>query len=128
MEMRAATERLADIVGVGAHVKAFAAHDAEIYFRQRDSINAVAVNVHETRLAFDDLSLAREFIKRNAAVFFGRDHRGQLIEIAAEFFKRSANFVLSKLRHGTLLQGFTLSILRVGDHASTSVPTYSLSS
>src|SRR5947208_15142728 len=82
--MRATTELLTEVVNVRADIKTFAAHDVEVDVWKRDAINAVAVDMDETWLAFDDSSLPRQFLHRNASVLFRRDHRGHLIEIAPQ--------------------------------------------
>jgi hypothetical protein len=112
--MRAAPQGFADVVHVRADIKPFAAENAEVDFGWGDPVDAVAINVDETRLALDDLSLPGEFVKGNATMFFCRNHRRQLIEIAAELFKRSANFGFREWRHRSLLNNFALSILGVG--------------
>src|ERR1043166_4364911 len=75
VKMGAAAKPLADIVDVGAHIKPFTTHDAEIDFGRSDTIDRVAVNMNKTRLAFDYFPLTRQLIKRHATVLFGRDHR-----------------------------------------------------
>src|SRR5205814_8645584 len=115
--MRATTELLTDVVNVRADVKAFAANDVEVDFWKRDAINAVSVDMDQTRLALDDSSLPRQFIKGNASVLFRRDHRGHLIEIAPEFFERSTDRGFIERWHLALVHDFALSILRAGRDA-----------
>src|SRR5206468_2865548 len=67
LEMPAAAERIADIMRVGANVKAFAAVDGEIEFRHRDPIDAVAIDVNKARFAFHHLALPGQLIKWHAA-------------------------------------------------------------
>src|SRR5205823_2437519 len=95
----------------------FAANDVEVDFWKRDAINAVAGDMDETWLAFDDSSLPRQFIQRNASVLFRRDHRGHLIEIAPELFECSTNRGFIERRHLALVHDFALSILRAGRDA-----------
>ena len=47
-------------------------------------------------------------------MFLGRDHRRDLIKIAAKFLKRRANCGHAQLRHWFCLDDVTLSILRAG--------------
>ena len=89
--MRAAAERFADVVHVGADVKAFAAQDGEIDFGRCDAVDRVAIDVDEARLALDHFSLARQFVERHAALLDRRNHWRHLVEIAAEFFERRAD-------------------------------------
>src|SRR5204863_2721037 len=116
-EMRPTAEHFADLVHISADVEAFAAKHTEIDFRQGDSSHRIAVNVDEARLAFDHFSLAREFVERNTAVFFRGNHWRYLIKIAPEFFERSADFIFTQRRDGSLVDHCTLSILRVGGDA-----------
>ena len=88
----AATELLADVMHICANIKTLAAKDAEVDFRQRDSIDTVTINMNEARLALDYFSLARQFVEWHTAMFFGRDHWWHLIKIAAKFFERRADF------------------------------------
>ena len=115
--MGAAAEGLADVVDIRAYIKPFAAHDAEVDFGQGDPIDCVAIDVHQARLALDHFSLARELVKRHASVFFRGDHWRQLIKIAPELFKRSANLIFIQRGDRPLLNYLALSILRVGRHA-----------
>src|SRR5438309_2389070 len=57
LEMGAATESLADVVGIGPDIKAFAANDGEIDFGQRDSIDRITIDVNEPRFALHRLAL-----------------------------------------------------------------------
>src|SRR5438034_1064930 len=95
----AATELLADVMHICANIKTLAAKDAEVDFRQRDSIDTVTINMNEARLALDYFSLARQFVEWHTAMFFGRDHGRHLIEIAEKFFKSGPNLILSERRH-----------------------------
>ena len=115
--MPAATERFADVVNIGADIKAFAAQHGEIDFGQCDSVDRVAVDVHQAWLALHDFSLARQLIQRHAAVFFCRNHRRQLVEIAAELFERGPNLIFIQRRHWTLLDHFAFTVLCGGRHA-----------
>src|SRR5438094_9983672 len=119
--MRATTELLTDVVNVRADVKGFDANDVEVDFVKHDAINAVAVDMDQTRLALDDSSLPRQFIKGNASVLFRRDHRGHLIEIAPEFFERSTDRGFIERWHLALVHDFALSILRAGRDAECKV-------
>jgi hypothetical protein len=121
-QVRAATELFADVVDIGANVKTFAAKDAEIDFRRRNSIYAVTIDMNEARLALNHFSLARKFVERYAAMFFCRDHRRHLMEIAAKFFKGGANLILIEWWHVALSDDFALSILRGGRHAEQQGP------
>src|SRR5438046_10666424 len=112
--MRATTELLTDVVNVRADVKAFAANDVEVDFWKRDAINAVAVDMDETRLALDDSSLPRQFIKGNASVLFRRDHGGHLIEVAVEWFERSADRGCSARWRLAVVQAVTFAVSGVG--------------
>jgi len=116
-QVRAATKLFADIMDIRANIKTFAAKDAEIDFRQRDSIDTVTINMNEARLAVDHFSLARQFIEGHTAMFFGRDHWRRLIKIAAEFFKGGANLIFIERRHVALIDDFALSILCACRHA-----------
>src|SRR3989440_105875 len=116
-QMRAAAEGLSNVMYVRADIKPLAAQHAEVDFRQGDPVNAVAIDVHQPRLALDRFPLARELVKRNAAMLFRRDHRWQLIKIAAELFKYGANLIIIQRGDRPLLNHFALSILRVGGHA-----------
>src|ERR1700730_6986738 len=109
--MRAATERLANVVSVGAHIKAFAAKHTEIDLGPGNSIDIVTRDMHQARFALDHFSLACQFIERYAAVFFRGNHWWQLIEITAKFFKCSPHLVLIKWRHAPFLDNFSFSIL-----------------
>ncbi len=112
--MSAAAKHFADIVRVGPNVKTFAAHHAEIDLWQADPVNGVAINVDKAGLALHHFSLPRQFVERHAGVFLGRDHRRDLIKIAAKFLKRRANCGLAQLRHWFCLDDVTLSVLRAG--------------
>src|SRR5438270_4610206 len=115
--MRAAAEGLSNVMYVGADIKSLAAQHAAVDFRQDESVNAVAIDMHQPWLALDRFPLARELVKRNAAMLFRRDHRWQLIKIAAELFKYGANLIIIQRGDRPLLNHFALSILRVGGHA-----------
>src|ERR1700730_12796269 len=82
LEMRSATERLADIVRVGPNVKALAANHAEINFRRLDPVDRIPINMHQAWFALDGFSLAGKFVERNAALFDGRNHWRHLVKIA----------------------------------------------
>src|SRR3954471_8895688 len=75
LEMSAATEGLADVVGVSPDVKAFAANHAEIDLRRGDSIDCVSIYMDQARLPLDRLPLARQFVERNAALLDRGNHR-----------------------------------------------------
>src|SRR4029077_3710753 len=117
LQMRATTEEFTDVMHVRANIKTLAAQDTEIDFRRRDSVDRVAINVDEARFALNHLSLAGQFVERHAAMFFGRNHRWHLIKIAAEFFKRGADFIFSEPGNRPLIDNFTLSILGAGRDA-----------
>ena len=68
--MSAATEFLADIMNIRAHIKTLAAKDAEVDLRKRDPIDSVTIHVDEPRFALNHLSLSRQFIKGNTSVLF----------------------------------------------------------
>ena len=68
--MRTATELIADVVNVRAHVKSLAANNAKIDFREPDLIDSVTIHVDEPRLALNDLALPRQFIKGDTSVLF----------------------------------------------------------
>src|SRR6266404_6171701 len=110
--MRATTSLLADVVNIRAHIKTFATEKTKIDFRERNSLNAVAIHVDEAWLTLNDATLPCQFVKRNACVLFRRDHRGQLIKVAPEFFERCADGGLTDPRHVALIHDFTFSILR----------------
>src|SRR5207249_11852603 len=97
--MRAAAEGLSNVMYVRADIKPLAAQHAEVDFRQGDPVNAVAIDMHQPRLALDHFSLARKLVKRNATMFFRGYHRRQLIEIAAELLECSANLLFVERRH-----------------------------
>jgi hypothetical protein len=122
-QVRAATEFLANVMHIRANIKTFAAKDAEINLRRRDSIQTVTIDMNEARLALDHFSLARQFIERHTAMLFCRDHWRQLIEIAAKFFKGVANLNLIERWHVALINDFALSILRAGCHAEQKGPS-----
>src|SRR5438128_8913415 len=96
--MRAAAEGLSNVMYVGADIKPLAAQHAEVDFLQGDPVNAVAIDMHQPRLALDRFSLARELVKRNAAMLFRRDHRRQLVEIAAELFECTPDLIFIQRR------------------------------
>src|SRR2546430_8048871 len=98
-QMRAAPKCLTDIVRISSNIESFAAEHTEVDVGQRYLIDAVAINMNETRLAFDHFSLTREFVERHAALLFRRDHRRHLVKIAAKLVESGANFFLAKLRH-----------------------------
>lgn len=112
--MRAATELLADVMGIGANIKTFAAHDAKIDFGKADPVDRVAINVDQAWLALDHFSLARELVQRHAAMLFCGNHWRHLIEIAPELFKRGADAIFFELTDRPLLNHLSLTILRVG--------------
>ena len=103
-QMRAAAERLADVMRVSADIKALAAEHGEIDLRRRDPIDPVTIDVHEARLALDHLALARQLVERHAALFDRRNHRRHLVEIAAEFFKGRPHLFLGQLRHRSFFE------------------------
>jgi len=121
-QVRAATEFLADVMYIRANIKTFAAKDAEIDLRQRDSIYTVTIDMNEARLALDHFSLARQFVERHSAMLFCRDHWRHLIEIAAKFFKGGPNLNLIERWHVALIDDFALSILGAGRHAEQQGP------
>ena len=53
--MSAATEFLADIMDIRAHIKTLAAKDAEVDFRKRDPIDSVTIHVDEPRLPLGEI-------------------------------------------------------------------------
>ena len=120
LQMRTATERLADIVRVGANIKAFAADHAEIDFRRSDPIDRVAIDVHQARFALDHFSLARQFVERHAALFDRRNHRRHLVKIAANISQTRRERGLGQLRHGPLFDHLARAVLRVGRYAQRS--------
>src|SRR6266404_7332326 len=73
--------------------------------------------MNETWLALDHSPLSRQLIKGNASVLFRRNHRGQLIKVAPEFFERCADGGFIERRHVTLIHDFTFSVLRAGRDA-----------
>src|SRR4029079_10124738 len=94
LQLSSAGETLPDVVGVGTNIKSFAAQDRKIDFRRGNTIDAVAVDVNEARLALDHLSLSRQFVERNAALLDGRNHRWHLIKIAPVFVESRADIFL----------------------------------
>lgn len=97
-EMRSTAKLLADVVGVGPHVKSLAAHHAEIDFRQGDAGDLKIVNTHKPRLPFDLLSLARQFVERHTILLDGAYHGGELIKISLERFERGLDLISSEIR------------------------------
>src|SRR5205823_13673683 len=73
--------------------------------------------MNETWLALDHSPLSRQLIKGNASVLFRRNHRGQLIKVAPEFFERCADGGFIERRHIALIHDFTFSVLRTGRYA-----------
>src|SRR3984893_14766152 len=112
--MSSAAKCLADIVCIGANVKALAADDTKIDFRRRDPADRITIYVHEARLALDDFSLAREFVEWNAALLDRRNHWRHLVKIAGVFFKHRADGGIVQRRHWTLFQCHTGAVLGVG--------------
>src|SRR4030095_2182331 len=98
-QVRAATELLANVMHIRANIKTFAAKNAEIDLRQRDSIHSVTIDMNEARLAVDHFSLARQFVERHTAMLFCRDHWRHLMEIATKLFKRVANLNIIERWH-----------------------------
>lgn len=97
-EMRAAAQLLADVVGVGPHIEPLAAHHAEIDFGQGDARDLKIVNAHESRLAFDLFSLARQFVERHSVLLDGAHHGGELIKIALECFECGLDLICGEFR------------------------------
>src|SRR3954467_7696095 len=116
-QMRAATEHFADVVSVGADIKAFAAQHAEIDFGQCDPVDRIAIDVDKAWLALHYFSFARQLVQRHATVFFCGNHGRQLVEIASELFERDANLIFVQLRHRTLLDDPAFTVLRIGRYA-----------
>src|ERR1051326_691686 len=121
-QVRATPEGFADVMNVSANIETFAADDAEIDFGKMDPVNAVPINMDQARLALDDFSLARQLVEGDAAVFFGRDHRRQLIKIAAKLVEGSADLIFIKRRNRFFGDHFTLSILGAGGDAQSHCP------
>src|SRR5437870_13277390 len=115
--MRAAAEGLSNVMYVGADIKSLAAQHAEVDFRQGDPVNAVPIDMHQPRLALDRFPLARELVKRNAAMLFRRDHRWQWIKIAAELFIYGATLISIQRWDRPLLHHFAWTLLRSGSPA-----------
>ena len=83
--MCAATEILADVVGIGANIETLAANDAKIDFRQADGLNLMGVDMHKARFALHGLALAGELVERHAVFLDRTDHGRGLVEVAMEF-------------------------------------------
>src|SRR5437762_13119478 len=112
--MRSAAESFAHFVDISANIETLTAQNAKIDLGKEYSINCVPVDMHQARLAFDHFSLTRQFVQLDSTMFFGRNHRWYLVEIAPELFKCGANLVFVQGRHGSLLDYLSLSILRIG--------------
>src|SRR4030095_7388022 len=100
-------------MSVSTNIETFAAQDAEIDLGRRNSIDRVAIDMHKARFPFDHFSLARQLVQWHAAMLFGGNHRRHLIKIAPEFFKYSTNLAFVQRRNWSLLDHFSLAILRI---------------
>ena len=116
-EMRAAAELRSNVMGVGANIKALAAHDAEINFRQRDARDLVIENMNETWIALDGLALTGQLVERHAILFDGADHRWHLVEIARHGIECSADLFFRQRWHFARFQNLALLILSAGGGA-----------
>ena len=116
-EVRAAAKVLADVVAIGADIKALAALNAEFDERQRDLVDVIGTDVDEARFALDGLASAGEFVERHAALFERRHHGRDLIKIAGIFFEGGFELFAGEVGHRFLLGDFSVGILRIGDGA-----------
>jgi hypothetical protein len=112
--MSTAGKRFPNVMGIGADVKALAAHNTKFNVRQRYVANFMREYMHEARLTLDNLALAREFVQRNPALFDRGNHRWQLIKVAVVLSKRFLNVRSRELRHWPGVYDFAISILAIG--------------
>ncbi|MES2550939.1 MAG: hypothetical protein V4630_14780 [Pseudomonadota bacterium] len=109
--MRATAQLLTDIVSIGAHVKALAAHHSKIHIRHRCLLDLVVIHADKAWLALHFFALTCKFIQRHTTDLDGADHRWRLVEIAFETIEGVFDFGISQGRHFALHQNFTFTIL-----------------
>src|SRR5205823_4434329 len=114
--MRPAAETLADFVDISANIETLTAQNTKIDVGKEYPINCIAIDMHQAGLPFDHFPLTRQFVQRDSAMLFRRNHRWYLVEIAPELLKRSANLLIVQGRDRSLLDYLSLSILCIGRH------------
>ena len=109
--MGATAEILADVMGVGAHVKTFRAVYCEFDLRQSDAINRVVGDIHRTRFALHLNAFTGEFIEGHAVFLNGRNHWRDLFEVAGIFIERGIDLFGSEGGDFLFLQDVTFLVL-----------------
>lgn len=115
-EVGAAAEQLADVVGVGADVEAFAAADAKVDFGagEVDAQDVVLADGDVPRLPLDALPFAGEFVAGDAVDFDGGVHGRGLVEAAAVVLEGGADGVGAELVGGAGGDDLAVGVLAVG--------------
>src|SRR5271156_3136803 len=82
--MSPASQLFADFVGVGPHIKTFAADDSKIDFLWADLLNLMRIYMDESRFPIHHLAFAGQFVERNALFLDGGDHGRGLVKVPVE--------------------------------------------
>ena len=120
-EVRATAELRAEFVRERADVGALGAGDAELRERLRVGGEAVVEDVHETRLADDFDSLAREFVERDSALFLCGNHRRDLLQVADKRGGSLVQLVERERRDGKRGGDFAVHVVAVRGFAEFDV-------
>ena len=110
--MGATAEILADVVGVGAHVKTLRAVHGELDLRKRDAIDGVVGDIDGTSFAFHLNAFAGQFVERHAVFLNGRYHWRDLFEVAGVFIEGGIDLFGAEGRDLFLFEDVTLLVLR----------------
>src|SRR5580692_4593994 len=82
--MSPASQFFADFVGVGTHIKTFAADDSKIDLLGADLLNLMRIDMDESRFPIYHLAFAGQFVEWNALFLDGGDHGRSLVKVPME--------------------------------------------
>ena len=110
-DVRAAAERLADVVRQTANIGALGAGDLDLDPVAREVQQPDRVQGHPARLALDLDAGAGKLVERLALVLEGRIHRRHLLDLALETAQRLLDLAPAD-GHGTMLRRLALAVIR----------------
>jgi len=112
--MTSATEDGAEVVAIGADIKSFGAVNTEADAGHGDFEDFAFVDADTAGRAVDCFTFAREFIEGNAVFLDGRNHGGNLFELAGKFLEGGFDSGAIQIGDGFGFENFPLGILGVG--------------
>lgn len=112
--MASATEDGTEVMAVGTNVEALGAVNTEADAGHGDIQDFAFVDADTAGRAIDCFPFAREFIEGNAVFLDGRNHGGNLLELAGKFLEGRFDGGAIQIGDGFGFENFALGVLSVG--------------